>query len=337
MTLKERDALIQKIFSLIRKNKTFFLSGHQKPDGDTVASELAMASLLSRLHKSVEIYNQEAVPASLFFLPGVKKIKAAKKVDKNYDVAIIFECYDANRMGNIIDLKKQARAVINIDHHLKHSFFGDINFINPMASSNAEQLYYFFEKMGLPITQEEASCLYVGIMMDTGRFQYSNTNAETLRIASSLLQQGVEVHTLCEKIYGTHSFSALKLLGLSLSRMQMSCDGKIASIKITQEDFDKTNSTDDETEEIVNYGLHVPGALISILFRESVLKDESASPPVRNGMIKVSLRSRRNVNVCRLAEQFGGGGHKYAAGCKVSGRIEKVSRAILSAAQKLLR
>lgn len=327
MNLKQRNDLLAQICSVIKQNKTFFLSGHHKPDGDTVASELAMASMLSRLRKSVVICNQEPVPSSLHFLPGIRKIRSAHKIDGTFDVAIIFECNSPERMGNIIDLKKQAKTVINIDHHLKHGDFGDINFVNSKASSNSEQLYYLFEKMGMPITRDEAKCLYVGIMADTGRFQHSNTNAETLRISSKLLEKEIQPHILVEKIYGTRSFPALKLLAHCLTDLKMSPDGKIARIKITKDDFSRTQSTEDETEEIVNYGLMIPSALISILLREGG----------QNGTVKVSLRSRRNVNVCRLAEQFGGGGHKYASGCKISGNIDDVSELLFHAAQKILK
>lgn len=325
MTPQQRIKSLRQICAALRGNKTFFLSGHQKPDGDTVASELAMASLLQRLGKTVDIYNYDPVPQNLMFMPGAKKIRQARKLDKCYDVAIVFECYDGNRMGNIIDLKRQAKTVINIDHHLKHSHFGDINYINPAASSNAEQLYYFFEAMKMPLTRAEAANLYLGMIVDTGRFQYSNTNAETLRIASKLLEKDIEAHLICERIYATRPFSALKLLSRSLADLKLSAGGKVASMLIRRGDYKKTGSNEEETEEIVNYGLQPPSVLVSALFRET-----------EGGTVKVSLRSRRHADVCRLAERFGGGGHKYASGCKIKGPIGSVSRRVLAAAAKIV-
>ena len=320
MNIKQRNELCKKIVSVIKQSETFFLSGHRKPDGDTVASELAMASLLKRMGKKVDVYNYESVPESLLFLPGAKSIKTAKKVNHCYDVAIIFECYDSERMGNIIDLKKQACHVINIDHHLKHSLFGDINFINIQASSNSEQLYYLFEFLKIPILKNEADCLYSGIMADTGRFNHSNTNVETLRIASELVKCGVQVHLLTEKMFGTHSLGALKLLGFSLSNLKLFHDQKIAYILLQQKNYEQTGSTEEDTEEIVNYGLHIPGVFMSILFKENF----------KNKTVKVSLRSKRHVNVCQLAEKFGGGGHKYASGCTIPGNIKTVLPQFLS-------
>ena len=326
LSARRRNHIVKKIASLIHEKRSFFLSGHRKPDGDTVGSELAMESLLRRLGKSVDVYNAESVPESLLFLPGARRIRTARKVSKNYDAAVIFECFDSDRMGNIIDLKKQAEITVNIDHHILHSHFGDINLINTEASSNSEQLFYLFEELGLPITKDEAACLYTGIMADTGRFQHSNTNAETLRIASNLVRRGANPSFLCEKIYGTRNFSSLKLLGFALSTLTIASGNKIAYAKIRQSDFKRTRSSDEETEEIVNYGLQVPSVLISLLLRETSKKN----------VIKASLRSRRNVNVCDLAQRFGGGGHKYASGCRVEADIDTVLQNILARARQLV-
>ncbi len=327
MTLSVRKKLLAKIVQTIRGNKTFFLSGHQKPDGDTVASELAFGSLLKRLKKKVDIYNAEPVPPSLMFLPGAGTIKTSAKVDKHYDVAVIFECFDQARMGNVIELKKQANVVINIDHHMHHSFFGDINFINPKASSNSEQLVYVFEALKMPITKGEANCLYTGLSTDTGRFQHSNTTAETFRIASILTARGAEPHIISERVFTTSSQGGLKLLGHCLATLKTIENEQIAYTSISKEDFNRLGATEDEIEDIVNYGLQIPTALISILTRES-----------QNGSgVKVSLRARRGVDVCKVAQSFGGGGHKYAAGCKIKGPLPEVTAQLLQAAKSALK
>ncbi|MBI1979735.1 MAG: bifunctional oligoribonuclease/PAP phosphatase NrnA [Elusimicrobia bacterium] len=327
MPPKQNRKVIRAICRAIQKNRTFFLTGHKKPDGDTVASELAMASLLKRLGKKVDIANAEPAPDYLSFLPGIQKIKTAKKVDRCYDVAMIFECSDTERMGNILDIRKQAKTVINIDHHLKHSFFGHLNLIGLTSSSNSEQLYYIYDALKMPILKEEATCLYVGMMTDTGRFQYSNTNPETLWIASKLLEKGVEVHTLCEKIYGTKTFSSLKLLSRALLSLNLVEKDQIATLQITKDDYKLAGSNEEETEDIVNQGLLVPSTLMAILFRETETENT----------VKVSFRSRRHVNVCALAERFGGGGHKYASGCEISGSLQNAMQSILPQARKALK
>lgn len=323
MTPASRHKLLAQIATVIRHNKTFFLSGHRKPDGDTVASELALASLLKRLGKKVEVWNAEPVPESLLFLPGAAALKSSPKVGKTYDVAVIFECVDADRMGNLIDLKTQAKTVINIDHHIHHGDFGHINLVDVNASSNSEQLVYLFEKMKMPMTRNEANALYAGLTADTGRFQHSNTTAETFRVAVKLVKAGAVPHIISEKIFTTRSHSSLKLLGWALTNLKTDKNDKIAYLAVSKSDFERLGSNEEELEDIVNYGLQIPTVLISILARE----------PNSGAGIKVSLRSRRGVDVCKIAMSFGGGGHKYASGCKITGSLGKALRKILSAAK----
>ncbi len=326
MTPRQRKKLCSQIAAVLKKNKTFFLTGHEKPDGDTVASELAMASLLRRMGKMVFVYNFEKVPESLKFLPGTEKIQASKRVDGKFDVAIAFECNDSARFGNIIDLRTQAGTVINVDHHLHNTNFGDINWVNSGASSNSEQLFYLFEHLKMPINKDEASCLYTGIMTDTGRFHHSNTNTETLRIASHLVARGVDVAYLCEKIYSENGLGWVKLLGQSISTLEMRKDGRIASMRLAKGDYAKVGASEEETEDIVNYGLQIPTAVISILFKESP----------SGGQVKISFRARRNVDVSSLARRFGGGGHKYASGCTIPGPLEAAMPKVLKLADDLL-
>ncbi|OGR82917.1 MAG: hypothetical protein A2901_03755 [Elusimicrobia bacterium RIFCSPLOWO2_01_FULL_54_10] len=321
MTPALRNRLLTQIAAVIRKNKTFFLSGHRKPDGDTVASELAMASLLKRMGKKVEIWNSEPVPESLKFLSGARAIRSSHKINTHFDVAVIFECVDSDRMGNVIDLKTQARTVINIDHHIHFGDFGHINMVDVKASSNSEQLVYLFEKLKMKITADEANALYAGVTADTGRFQHSNTTAETFRIAAKLVESGAQPHIISERIFTTRSRAALKLLGWSLTNLKTTPDNRIAFLGITKNDFKRMKATSDDLEETVNYGLQIPTVLISILARES------------NQGVKVSLRSRRGVDVCKIAMGFGGGGHKYASGCKLPGSLKGAMQKLLSAAR----
>ncbi len=326
MTTEERKSLCEQVSQVLKKNRTFFLTGHEKPDGDTVASELAVLSLLERMGKKVTVCNREKVPEVLKFLPGSGKIKAAKKLSGKFDVAIVFECNDSARMGDIVDLKSQVGIVINVDHHLHNTLFGDINWVNSKASSNSEQLYYLFEHLKMPLTEDEASCLYTGIMTDTGRFQHSNTNSETLWIASRLVERGANVAQLCERIYGENGLGWVRLLGAAIASMKLLKQNKIISMKLAKGDYSKMGANEDETEDIVNYGLQIPTALISILFKESP----------SSGAIKISFRARRNVDVSSLAQQFGGGGHKYASGCTVPGPLDRAVPKVLKLAEALL-
>jgi len=323
---RNRDKIITRILRTVRENRTFFLAGHEKPDGDTIGSELALASLLRRWKKQADIYNSEPVPKNLRFLPGAEAIRSARRVDKAYDVAIILECSGPERMGNIIDLKSQAKTVINIDHHAHHATFGHINLIDAQASSNSELLYYFFQHAELKLSRDEAMCLYVGLVTDTGRFQQVNTNARSHEVAAGLHRVGIDVSDITRRLYNTRTESSLKLLGRAMGSLRLEFQGRVAVISLTQRDFIETSSGPEETEEFINYGLMVPSVQVALFVRETEIA----------GKMKVSFRGKGLVDVLRVAVAYGGGGHKNAAGCTVDGNLENTVQSVLSRLQKIL-
>ena len=296
------------IIDVINKEKTFFLSGHSKPDGDTIACELALMSLLKRLNKECSIFNAESVPLYLEFIDGIQYIRQSASVDKSYDVACVFECCDQDRMGNILNLKKQAKVVINMDHHQVNSFYGDINLVCPHVSSNAELVYYLYKYMNITMTCQEATWLYLGIISDTGGFRFSNTTPGTLSIASDLLSHGVKSHLLSNSLFYTDEIESLRLLGFALTKMSF-VSGKIAYFVINSDDFSRIGATGNNGD-IVNYGLRVPGVQVAVIF--SQFKHDYP--------INVSFRSKEPIDVSVVASQFNGGGHKCAAGCRIEGR-----------------
>jgi len=319
--LKSRNRILEEILKVLKSSRTFFLSGHQNPDPDVIGSELALRSFILKLGKSkkVDIYNAHAIPPNLRFLPGSRFVKSAKYMSKNYDCAVIMECANPERMGNIIDLKTQSKTVINIDHHLHNSKYGQINLIDPSASSNAEEVLYLLELAGMGVTAEEATCLFAGLVTDTGRFQYSNTVPESHRVASRLLEYGAKSTLVCQKIYMEKPLAALKLLGDSLREMKILEDGKIALIVLDHGAFERNGAQSEDTEDIVNYGLFVPTVKASALLR----------PSEKPGEVKVSLRAKGSVDVNKVARAFGGGGHKKASGCTLRGSLEEAAQQLL--------
>lgn len=323
---KKRDKIIAEILAAVKKGKTFLLSGHHKPDGDTVGSELAFASFLRRLKKKVRIVNAEPVPPQLLFLPGADKIEASPKVDGFYDVVVVFECSGADRMGNIIDLDEQAGVVINIDHHAHHAFFGDINLINPFASSNSEQLFHFFRKAKMKITKDEAAALYVGLVTDTGRFQQENANPDSHRVAAGLLEAGIDVADISRRLYGTRSVAALKLLSRGIASLSVESGGRLAVLTVTEKDFAETGATFEDAEDVVNFGLLVPTVEAVVFVRSSQ----------KAGECKVSLRGKGRVDLCKVAVSMGGGGHKNASGCNLPGSVPEVACRLAAAVAEAL-
>jgi phosphoesterase RecJ-like protein len=317
--------ILQQIIAAIKKNTTFFIAGHQKPDGDTVGSAVALQSLLQRLGKKAYIYTSEPLPGYLTFLPGSKKIHPQKKVARRFDCAIILECVNFERMGDII-APEQADFVINIDHHAHFNYFGNINFVNPKASSSAEQIFYLFKALKMPLTKYEADALYVGLVTDTGKFQQANTTPAALTMAAALLEAGVVPTKMFDKLYATQSLSSLKLLGCALESLKLSAAGKIASLTITRSVYARTGSDVSETEGIINYAMMIPGVCVGILFRET------ETP----GVVKASFRSRGIVDVNKVSNHFGGGGHKNAAGCSIRGTIASAEKQVLAVVEDML-
>jgi len=314
---KHSEALSQ-IKEIIQKSRTFFIAGHIKPDGDTVGSALALSSLLKRMGKKPEIYSRETVPEYFSFLDGAKKIQVTDKVCKEYDCAIILECVNTERMGDIISFD-QASFIINIDHHIHFNNFGTVNYVDPTASSSAELVYNIFKYFDIGITEPEAEALYIGLVTDTGKFQQTNTTSTAFEMAADLVAAGVLPSKIYEKIYACKTQSSLKLLGLALNTLKVTPSGLVSYMELKQSMYRRAQSNVTETEEIVNYAMMIPGVIVGMLFRET------ETP----GLAKISFRSQSSFDVNKTAQHFGGGGHKNAAGCSIKGSLKQAEAAIL--------
>lgn len=320
------NKVVEEIIEVVRKNNNFFVTAHLHPDGDTLGSELALASWLKRLGKKVTVANFDPVPQIYRFLPDINSIRQAKNIKNSFDVGFILECSEPERIGEVIDLKQMAQ-VVNIDHHVSSMQYGDINWFDPKASSVAEQIYRLIKISGENLTRKEALCLYVGIVTDTGKFQQCNTTPQSHLIAAELLNHNLRPEEVHQKIYATKSYSLLKLLGLALSSLKLASGGKIGYQEINQQAYKKLGYPE-EDEETINYPLAIPRVKVNILFREF---------PNLSGEIKVGFRSRNKVNVYRIAKHFGGGGHFNASGCILKGEMEEVKKRVLDYVRNFIR
>lgn len=310
--------IISQIISEIKKARTIFIAGHSRADGDTAGAAISLMHALRKLGKKVDVYSKEVIPDYLEFLPGSEKIKIGTvPISRRYDLAIILECSDFDRMGNILK-PEQAQRIVNIDHHLISNHFGDVNYIDPKSSSTCYLVYLILKKLGAEITKDIATCLYTGTLTDTGKFQQKNTTPEAYGMASELLKKGIDIGKINDFVYGNKSPGTLKLLGAALGSLEISKSGKVAAMTLMLDDFKKSKAKQWDTEGIINYPLNIKGVNISVLFRE-----------VKKGMTKVSMRSKENINLCKITSDFGGGGHKHAAGFMLNGVPEKVKKIVL--------
>ncbi len=320
--MQNRAESLQTVWQALRSGRRFFVAGHLNPDGDSLGCTLAVTSLLTRMGKTVYAYAAPAIGSDLQFLPGISRMHVGQLPARaDFDTVLLLECSDRKRGGDLGILLNGARTLINIDHHLVSEAYGHVNHIDAGASSTAEIIFQLFEASGgafIP-TQEEATCLYTGVVTDTGRFVHSNTTAEALRVASALVALGADIATINRVIYFTKPYIELKLQGRALEKMQLRFDNKYSEIMLTRSDFEAFGATPAQTQGIVSQPTMIPGVEVSAL-----IKEEPAQ-------ISVNLRSRGAVDVSRIAQVFGGGGHARAAGCKMTGKtIEQAADALAS-------
>jgi phosphoesterase RecJ-like protein len=314
----------KKAVAALRKGKTFFLSGHVRPDGDCLGSALALELALERLGKRAEVYSRDPIPQTLSFLPGADQVHVGRKPEEVFDVAVFLECSSPLRSGGLIDLDKQAKLVVNLDSHLRTEPYGDINVIEPDISSTAEQVDGLISMLGVKVDKKIATCLYAGLATDTGRFHYSNTTPDALRFAARLIETGIDAPGMNDRLFATHPLPALKLLARALNGLRLENGGRIAVQSLTNDDFRVAEALPEHTEDIVNFGMAVPGVEVSV-----ILKDEKQG-------IRCSLRSRGHVDVSRIAAAFGGGGHHNASGCTLHGELGEAERRLVSEIKKNL-
>ncbi len=305
----------------IRESRSIVLACHVNPDGDALGSMLGLALALRPLGKDITCLSEDGVPDILRFLPGAEMIVRSTD-NPAFDLALVVDSGELSRVGeNVRPMVSRARRAVNIDHHVVAGTFGDIRVLDSGAASTAEIVYELLQTLEIAITPEIATCLFTGIITDTGSFRFQNVTPNTLRVAAVLLEAGAPPAHISENVFENKTFAGTRLLGHALSSLAQSPDGRVVWAHITAEDFHALGAIDAETEGVVNYVRGVRGAEVGILFRE-----------MENGRIRVSLRSREGVNVAEIAQDFGGGGHRMAAGCTLNVPLPDAETALVQAA-----
>ncbi|MEW6616371.1 MAG: bifunctional oligoribonuclease/PAP phosphatase NrnA [Thermodesulfobacteriota bacterium] len=315
-----------RIIEEIKSNKAFLIASHINPEGDAIGSALALAISLNNIGKEVTVFNQGPIPRNLQFLPmSAEIVHNPDKIGVNFDVAFVLDCGDLDRVGNGIEKIRKIRKIINIDHHITNSKFGDVILVDSESSSTAELIYNVLKEIPIEVTYEIALNIYTAILTDTGAFCNSNTTEGAFHIASEMVKMGVNPSSVAEKIYKQMPVSRLKLLGLVLNTLEILDNGRIASVVAKLSLLKKTGATPELTEDIVNYPRSISGVKVAVLFKE-----------VSKNHYKISLRSNKDVDVADIAREFGGGGHPNASGGNVGGSLLEVKRKVFEAISKRL-
>jgi bifunctional oligoribonuclease and PAP phosphatase NrnA len=308
--------MLDEVVKLIEEKGRFAITSHIRPDGDSLGSSLGLYWLLRARDKDVEVIMHDAVPHAYRKLPGSEDVRVTPVVDRPYDAVFVIECSDIKRPG-LIDLEKQ--HVVNIDHHSTTDRFGKINWIDSTASAVGEMILNLCKATGVRVTREIAECVYTAIITDTGSFRYSNTTERTFKIASELLRAGVKPAKISEAVFSSYPWSRIGLQSAVLSTAKRDSSGRVAWMRQTLEMQERTGASEDDSDSFVNIPLTV-GEVEAVAFLRE------AGP----GVYKTSLRSKGDINVARIAEKFGGGGHRNAAGCTLKGEWDETERTIVA-------
>jgi phosphoesterase RecJ-like protein len=296
---------VEEIRSQIERHSRFVLTSHARPDGDGVGSALATQQILRALGKQAEVVLHDPVPRNYRKLPFAHAIIHAGVVDGSYDAAILLEC-DSLQRTRLQGL--EGKFLINIDHHIGGRPFAHVNWIDPKACATAELVYRLARECGAPITPEMATCLYTGLVADTGSFMFEGTNDHTFALARELVLAGAVPSHVAQNLYFSHSTAKMRLLGAALSNLHR--EGDLAWIWVTRDQMDRVGALEEDCEGLVNYALAIQGVEVAAFFRE-----------LADGRFRVSLRSKGRVDVTVVAGMFGGGGHRCASGCSADGPL----------------
>jgi phosphoesterase RecJ-like protein len=303
-----QNADLVAVAEAIRSHDRFLITTHENPDGDALGSILAMKLALQQLGKDGFLYLSGTIPLpheyDFMSLDGLSRQAPPDTAER---VVLALDCANERRTGPDSGLLDAAPLVIDIDHHHDNTRFGDVNLVVPDASSTGEILYDLFHELGIEVTPEIAEALYIALVTDTGRFQYTNTTPKALRMAAELVEAGANVHQVFQDVYENVAFAKIKLLARALEKARVYEGGRLIVADLARDDFASAGAEEPFAEGIIDYLRAVEGAEIVALIRE---------PPTQNGPTRrVSLRTRaEGVDVSAIARKSGGGGHRQAAG-----------------------
>lgn len=326
--MNKNDKVFIGIKGLLEKYKKFFLSTHVSPEGDALGSQLALYEVLDSMNKEITAVNAHSIPKRYKFLPHSDKIlnlqeyNVMMKGNGNPEVIVFLDCPNRDRIGSVKRVILDETIVVNIDHHPSNTYFGDINYVNPISSSTCQMLYELFDEMNIKLNSSIAMNLYTGILIDTGGFRYSNTSSYTHRIAGRLLDEGVKPEIMFQLLYEQWSIERFRLLAKVLNTMEVMFEGRCIFMTLTNNMLEATGAREELSEDFVNYALSISGVKVAAFFREN------------SEYTKVAFRSKDKIDVNKIASKYGGGGHFKASGCRIKGNLKEVKEKVKQELEK---
>jgi bifunctional oligoribonuclease and PAP phosphatase NrnA len=311
----------------IRQGNRFLLVSHVNPDGDAIGSELGLARILRRLGKGAVVWNRDPTPSLYLPLPGSDRIHVGEEAPAGYpekfDAVIVLECPSPDRTG--LEAHLPALPLVNIDHHLGNQHYGVVNWVDSAAPAVGEMVYRLAQALKVSLEPEVASALYLTLVTDTGGFRYSNATPAAFEAAATLVREGAQPEQVSQWLYESQPVTVLKLLGEMIPSLELHAGGRVATVRLTREMFERTGAGPGDSEGLIDHARGIAGVEAVALVRER-----------EDGSHKVSLRSRGEVDVEKIARHHGGGGHRNAAGFALEGDGEAVRRQVAEELSALL-
>ncbi len=326
MPSKEIPKAVENILEAVRAARTILVVGHIRPDGDCIGSQVGLALALESAGKEVTVWNQDPVPDKLRFLDPEKRVRKPSS-GHTFDLIIATDCAAFDRLGRVADFLPDGVPVANIDHHASNTRYGKLNWVSPREPSTGELIFDLCKWAGWKITQPIADCLFTAVSTDTGSFQYPSTTPDTLQTAAELVERGADLGHICQEVYQSYPLTRVRLLRHVYSNFRVTDGGKTAYFWLRKRDYARAGASTEESEGLIDHIRAIEGVVVAMVFEE-----------VDADVTRISWRSKSPAgDVAAIAQQYGGGGHKAAAGARVTGNPLGVQRRILTSVRKVLK
>jgi phosphoesterase RecJ-like protein len=316
MTHIETDpGACRRVCEALLRYRRVVVTSHMRPDGDAIGSSLALAWALRGIGTDARVVHRDRPPIQLTDFPGIAEIEIGDTIPDGSDAVVVLECGDLARTGLS---GFGALPVVNIDHHPGNTGYGEVHWYDRTAAACGEMVFEIIAELGVPLTAEMATQLFVALVTDTGSFRYPGVSPRTFSICARLLEAGADPVSIARRLYDSHTLGRLRLQGAVLQTLEVDPDGRLATLTLTDGTLTASGGAAEETDGLINLPLSVKTIQAAVFFKEA-----------ENGHWRVSLRSKGDIDVGRVARSFGGGGHKNASGCTLEGPLASVRARVL--------
>lgn len=321
--MSPRHASLAQVVATLRDARSLCIAGHARPDGDCIGSQLGLGLALRAAGKEVEIWNEDPVPRKLAFLDP-DGVVSRPRSGRRFDVVVALDCAAHDRLGSVAACIADRGLLLNVDHHASNTLYGDLNWIVPEVPSTGELVLQILQAAGWSISPPVADGLFTAISTDTGSFQYPSTTPGTLRAAAYLVERGANLGRICQRVYQSFPLSRFRLVRHVYQQARLTHGNRIAYFWLRKADYARAGADREETEGLIDHVRAIETVVVACVFEEQ-----------DDGVVRLSLRSKSDsVDVAKIAQQFGGGGHPAAAGAKVPGTPLAVQRRVMAALRR---